>query len=344
MRAAMIYGPRDIRLETVEDPAIRKDEILVKVKACGICGTDVHTYKIGNASIAEKPVILGHEFSGEIAEVGPAVEGLRVGDRVVGTGYRNCGDCYWCQQGQPDRCPKPALPGEGLDGAFAEYVVVPNPALGKTFFRIPENLSWEEAATIEPMSVACHAVRRAHIQPNEIVVVLGAGMIGQGIAQVCKVMGASKVIVSEPSAIRRAMVRKLGADMVLNPRETNPIEAVREATSGEMASVVFECSGSPVAFCQAPQMTRPFGRIMQVGIFEKNLELSPDVMSLITFRNITLRGCGGQRWDMALELVGTGQVKTRDLVTHEFPLASVKEAFETQLNSDEAIKVLIKPF
>jgi len=243
-----------------------------------------------------------------------------------------------------DRCPNPRVPGEGLDGAFAEYVVVPNPALGRTFFHIPEDLGWEEAATIEPISVACYAVKRARIQTNETVVVLGAGMIGQGVVQVCKAMGAPKVIVSEPSAIRLAMASKLGADMALNPRETNPIEAVTEATSGEMADVVFECSGSPVAFRQAPHMVRPFARIIQVGMFEENLELSPDLTSLMfTFRNITLRGSGGQRWDMALELVRTGRVKTGDLITHEFPLDSVKEAFETQAKSDEAIKVLIRP-
>ena len=344
MLAAVIYGSRDIRVKMVDDPSIKKDEILVKVKACGICGTDIHAYKVGNTSVSKEPLILGHEFSGEIVEVGPAVEGLMVGDKVVGTGYRTCGVCHWCQQGLMDRCPNPRVPGEGLDGAFAEYVVVPNPALGRTFFHIPENLDWDEAATIEPISVACYAVKRARIETNETVVILGAGMIGQGIVQVCKAMGASKVIVSEPSAIRLAMASKLGADMTVNPRETNPIEAVAEATSREMADVVFECSGSPVAFRQAPRMVRPFARIIQVGMFEENLELSPDLTSLMfAFRNITLRGSGGQTWDMALELIQTGQVKTRDLVTHEFPLDGAKEAFEMQTKSDEAIKVLIKP-
>jgi threonine dehydrogenase-like Zn-dependent dehydrogenase len=211
-------------------------------------------------------------------------------------------------------------------------------------FNIPHNLSWEDAATIEPVSISCHAVRRAHIQPDESVVILGAGMIGQCIAQVCKSQGASRVIVSEPSAMRRAMVSRLGADTVLNPLEADLIESVMEATSGRMADVAFECSGAPVAFRQAPLMVRPFGRIMQVGMFEQSLELSPELMSLMfQFRNITIRGCGGQRWDMALELVQTGQVKTGELITHEFPLERIKQAFEAQLNPDEAIKVMIKP-
>ncbi len=343
MRAAVIYGPRDIRLETVEDPSIRGDEILLKVKACGICGSDIHIYKTGVMSASPNSRILGHEFSGEIVELGSAVEGLKVGDKVLGTGRRNCGQCHWCQRGQTDRCLNIAIPGYGLDGAFAEYVVVPNPALGKTLFKIPEALGWEQAATIEPVSIACHAVEQALIQPGETVVILGAGMIGQGVAQAAKARGAAKVIVCEPSSKRLTMSRNLGADIALNPKEINPVKAVKEATSREMADVAFECSGAVDAFRQALRMVRASGRVMQVAVFEQNIELEPDLMSLMIFRNLTLRGCAGQRWAMALELVRLGQVKTRDLITHEFTLNNIKEAFETQLNSDEAIKVLIKP-
>jgi len=220
---------------------------------------------------------------------------------------------------------------------------VPNPVLGKTFFKIPEALSWEEAATVEPMAVACFAVEQALIQPNETVVILGAGMIGQGVAQAAKAKGAAKVILCEPSPKRLTMARKLGTDIALNPKETDPVKAVTEATSREMADVAFECSGAAGAFRQAFSMVRAFGRVMQVAVFEQKVELEPDLMSLMTFRNLTLRGCAGQRWTMALDLVRLGQVKTRDLITHEFTLNNAKEAFETQLNSDEAIKVLIKP-
>lgn len=343
MKAAVIYGPRDIRLETVEDPSIRGDEILLKVKACGICGSDIHIYKMGAMSVSPNSRVLGHEFSGEIVELGSDIEGLKVGDRVLGTGRRNCGRCHWCQRGQSYRCSNIAVPGYGLDGAFAEYVVVPNPVLGKTLFKIPEALGWQEAATVEPVSVACHAVEAAKIQPNETVVILGAGMIGQGVAQAAKARGAAKVIVCEPSSKRLTMAKDLGADIALNPTEIDPVKAVTEATSREMADVAFECSGVAAAFRQAFSMVRAFGRVMQVAVFEQNVELEPDLMSLITFRNLTLRGCAGQRWAMALDLVRVGQVRTSDLITHEFTLNNAKEAFETQLNSDEAIKVLIKP-
>lgn len=341
MRAARIHGPRDIRSETVADSSVRADEILVKVHACGICGTDVHTYRIGSPL----PVIPGHEFSGEVLEVGPAVHGVHAGDRVVGTGYRNCGQCRACRSSHPERCPNPRVPGEGHDGAIAEYVIVPNPMLDSTLFRIPDGMSWEEAATIEPVAVSCFAARRARIQPEDTVVVLGAGMIGQGVAQACKAMGAYRVIVSEPSAWRRRMAGHLGADVVFDPSAVDAADAVAEATAGDMARVVFECSGSLSAFHQAPLLVRPFGTVVQVAMYEDPIELSPDQMkTMFQFRNLTLRGSGGQRWDMAVEYLKTARVRTEDLITHIFCLDDAKEAFETQLNSSEAIKVLIKPF
>jgi len=343
MKAARIHASLDIRVEEVEDPHLQEDEVLVKVKACGICGTDIHTYKSEDVSMFEKPLIIGHEFSGEIVEVGSSVEGLMVGDRVVGTGYRHCGVCYWCQQSQIENCINPAIPGYGLDGAFAEYVVVPRPALGKTFLHIPDTLSWQEAATIEPVSVACVAVKRARITANDNVVILGAGMIGQTVAQVCRAMGAARVTVSEPSFKRLQIMTTLGVDEILNPTQTDPVEVIRRATSGRMADVVFECSGTAVAFHQGLQMTRHFGRMMQVGMFENKLELSPSTIRLLVDKNITLRGSSGQAWANALELMQTDQVRTKDLITHEFPLNSIKKAFEAQLNPDEAIKVMVRP-
>jgi 2-desacetyl-2-hydroxyethyl bacteriochlorophyllide A dehydrogenase len=342
MKAALIYAPGDIRIEDIKKPVIRDDEILVRVKACGICGTDLHYYRLGSPAMAKKPVIPGHEFSGEIVALGSDVEGVKAGDKIVGTGLRDCGECYWCRN-EMGFCPNPKVPGEGLDGAIAEYVVVPKPMPGALVFPIPEDMDWNEAATIEPLSISCYAVEEAGIKEGEIVAVLGAGMIGLGIIQACKAAGASKVIVSEPSAMRRGLAKKLGADLTLNPLKTAPFEAVADFTSGRMAGVVFECSGSVTAFSQVSQMISVFGKVMQVGIFEQDLALSSDLAKLLfQFRNMTVRGCGGQRWDKALEHMQAGTIKTDDLVTHVFPLEKTKEAFETQLDSEKAIKVLIE--
>ena len=325
MKAAIIHGPRDIRLESVDIPSIGNGDVLVKVKACGICGTDLHAYRTGIVPCR----ILGHEFSGEVVEIGKDVKGLKKGDRVLGTGYKIDSKGV-------------AVPGEGLDGAMAEYVAVPNPLVGDSFLHIPENMSWEEAATVEPTSIACYAFEQAHLKPEDIVVILGSGMIGLGLVQVCKSYGIPKVIVSEPAKGRREMAAKVGADVVIDPSKVDAVSAVIEATGGWKANVVFECSGSPIAFTQAPRMLKFLGTVMQVGFFEQGIELSRELISeVVIWHNLTIRGCGGQKWDMATELMRQGKIKTKDMITYRYPLKDIKEAFETQLRSNDVIKVML---
>ena len=326
MKAAVLHGPRDIRVENVAKPVIKANEVLVKVKACGICGTDLHAYKAGKS----RSRILGHEFSGEVVEVGSDTNGVSVGDRVVGTGFIRDGGSL-------------RVPGEGLDGAFAEYVVVPNPMMGQMFFRVPEGLSWELAATIEPVSVACYLIDRADLQPKDAIVILGAGMVGLCLTQVCKAQGISKIIVSEPSPMRRAMAAELGADVVIDPTAVDPVDVVARATDGKKAKVIFECSGNPAAFTQAPYLARFGGMVMQVGITEQQISIDPELVSMMITRNITRRYCGGQKWDQAVELMTTGKVKTEKLITRIFPLDEAHLAFETQLKANDIIKVIIKP-
>ena len=347
MRAALIHGPLDISVESVPKPSIRNsDEVLVKVKACGICGTDLHTYKTGKDLDGGRPlpVLIGHEYSGEVVEVGSQVKGILVGDRVLGAGYRTCGRCWRCQSGHQQECLEQILPGSGMDGAFAEFVVVPNPQLGTSFFKVPEGLTWEEAATVEPASVACYDVKRAGLRQNEIVVIMGAGMIGQCIAQVCKATGDCKVIVSEPNPFRMHMAQQLGADAVVDPSKTDLAEYVREYTAGNMAGVVFECAGFPLALKQAASILRWSGKLMQVAQIEKDVVLAPDLHSRLFQRlNVRWVGCGGVRWNTAVDLVGNGRVKTRELVTHKYPLDRIREAFETQATAADAIKVIVEP-
>lgn len=343
MKAAVVHGPRDIRMETVQDPSVRNDEILVKVGACGICGTDIRTYKLGPGPSSPGGAIIGHEFSGEIVDLGPDVEGCRVGDHVVGIGFRPCGECGWCRQGKTERCTNPRVPGHGLDGAFAEYVVVPRPAVGRTVFQVPGDMSWEVAATIEPMSNACLFADRAKVKERDTVVVLGAGMMGQTISLACRALGVGAVMVSEPSAKRRQIASSLGADAVFNPLETDPLQAVASITNGLMAAAVFECSGVPAAFRQGLQMLRFLGRMMQVAYFERPLELPPEVTSLLVDRSLTLQGCAGQDWGKAVELVSSGRVRTEPLITHRFALEDIKAAFEAQLDAANSIKVMVIP-
>jgi len=342
MKAAVIKGPSDIRVETVDTPTIKDKEILVKVAACGICGSDLQFYRAGPASIPKGRTIIGHEWSGEVVEVGSAVEGVKVGSRIIGTGFSFCGECEKCVQGTWWECPDQGLPGYGLDGAMAEYVVVPNPIPGAILFEIPETMTWEEAAAIEPMTISGWAVEEAHLQPDHTVVVLGAGPIGLGVLQFAKLEGA-KVIISEPSSKRLALAQKLGADVTIDPKVADPVE-VKEATSGKMANVVVECSGVPNVFYQGLEMLQRSGKVLQVANFGGGLHLSPELMhEKMLKKNLSVQWSGGAVWGKAFELVSAGKINTRDLVSHVFPLDEVKQAFEMQMNAAESVKVILKP-
>ena len=350
MKAAVICGPADVAVETVDTPTIRDNEILVKVVACGICGSDLHFYKAGPTAIPKGRTIIGHEFSGEVVEVGSAVQGVGLGSRVIGMGLQWCNECESCRQGMVMECASFGATGYGLDGSLAEYVAIPNPMPGVTFFEIPDKMDWEEAAAIEPMTISGYAVDQAQIQPDSIVVVLGAGAIGLGVIQFAKLQGAATVIASEPSAKRLALAQNMGADETIDPRVTAPVEAVKKVTSGKMADVVFECSGNTNAFCQGlgmlrpgPGMLRKPGTMIQVALFERDVHISPELMEHLTTGNLFIRGSSGAVWDKAFETVSQGKVNTKDLITHEFRLDEIKQAFEMQLNTEEAIKVIVKP-
>ena len=338
MKAAVYYGPRDIRVENVSDPTVEPDGILIQVKACGICGSDLHIYKLGGA--IEPGLIMGHEFTGDVIEVGANVTDIKKGDQVIASGWKSCGECYWCQQEQPLLCTQIKIIGIGFPGAFAEYVSIPTAILNMNVFPLPEEISYEVGATAEPLSVAVYAATTSEPSPEHNVVILGAGAIGQGALQVFKTMGVTNVIVSETSKKRRELARAMGADVVINPAEEDPVERVCEATSHMWADIVAECAGAPATFQQALEMVRPAGKIMLVGVYEEPIQWEP---LIVIGKNVRMIGCLGAGFAQAIDFLRTGKVDTRPIISHEFPLDKAKEAFETQLKTEEAIKVLIKP-
>jgi len=344
VKAAVYYGAGDIRIENVSEPAVEPDGIVIQVKACGICGSDLHIYKLGGAMESEllmsSGLIMGHEFSGDVVEVGANVTDIKKGDRVIATGWKPCGECHWCQMGQPLLCRQIKIIGIGFPGAFAEYVSIPTATLDLNVFRLADEISYEVGATAEPLSVAVYAATTAEPVATDTVVVLGAGMIGQCVLQVFKAMGVAKVIVTETSKKRLELARAMGADMVINAAEEDPVERVNEATSEMGADIVVECAGVPATFHQAMEMVRRGGKIMQVGVYEEPIQWEP--ITLIT-KNIRLIGCLGGGFLQAIEFLGAGKVNTKPLISHEFPLDKAKEAFETQLKPDEAVKIVIKP-
>ncbi|MFC2018236.1 zinc-binding dehydrogenase, partial [Chloroflexota bacterium] len=303
---------------------------------------DLRSYKAGPGVIHKGRNIIGHEFSGEIVEVGSAVKGVTPGSRVTGNGYHFCGECKACVQGMWWECADRGLIGYGLDGAMAEYVVLPNPMPGGLLFQLPEAMGFDEAAVVEPMTISGWAVEEAHIQPDQTVVVLGAGTIGLGALQFAKLDGA-RVVISEPSAKRLEIALKLGADVTVDPMTVDPVAVVKDLTSGKMADVVIECSGVPRVFYQGVEMLKRSGKMMQVANYGEGLNLSPEVLEMMMKKNLSVQVTGGAVWSKAFELVSSGKINTKDLISHRFKLEDVKEAFEMQLNAAESVKVLITP-
>ena len=337
MKAAVLKGVQDIGVEELPEPKVEKDGVIVKVHSCGICGSDLHIYKRGGRE-GNTP---GHEFGGEIVEVGSNITGVKVGDRVAVMSGRGCGECYWCKQGDWIKCSKMALLGIGFPGAFAEYVSVPNFSLGLYAAKLPESISYQQAATAEPLAVALHAVHQMNPQPGDTAVVIGLGIIGLCIVQILKSIGVSRIIASGRRAKRLQLAKEGGADVVVNAAVDDIVPVVAEVTNGKGADIVFEVAGTPDTFQQSLQIVHRGGKIDIVGLYQEPITWNA---SFIVSNDIWLVGCG-LRFDLpgAVELMENGSVDTRPLVTHQFPLDDVKEAFDTQANVTEAIKVLVNP-
>ena len=330
MKAAVYCGPHDIQVADVPKPEINANEILVRVKACGICGSDLHVYRIGlfEESLGrptEKGLVMGHEFSGEVVETGRDVQRFRVGDHISGGGL----------------------------GGFAEYLpleVNPNRP-----YRLPETISFEEGAMMEPLATSVHAVGLAKPIEGETVVILGVGIIGLGCIQVIRATAGGRIIAVDASPRRLAMAGQLGADEIVNLTEVDPVEAVIELTGGERpverfgarggnADVVIDCAGARTSPNQGLTMLKQQnGRLVPVALFEDQPELD---FNQVVRKQVTLQGSWSWTPDdytYGIELVRTGKIDRKPLVSHAFPLDQAPEAFATQAKPDAAIKILLKP-
>lgn len=332
MKAAVMRGIKDIRTETVPDPVLEPHGVIIKVKACGICGSDLHVYKRD-----EQGTIFGHEFSGDVVSVGDQVKGIAPGMRVTAVGFRPCGKCFWCSQGKGHRCSNMALLGYQFPGAMAEYVHIPFAALGRTVFPLPEELSYEEAASVEPLSISYFSVNRAQPKPDESVAVLGLGVIGLYAIQVLKSFGVTRILASGRRAARLRAATECGADVVIDAASQDPTAAVMDATANMGVNTVVECAGQQATFDQAVAMARGGGKILLVGIYEQPLTWDP--LPAIS-KNLSLIGCLGGNFPASIELLRSGKVSARPLITHRFTLDQAAEAFRAQLQDPGAIKVM----
>ena len=356
MRAAVLRGARDVAVETVADPAAGSDGIVIRVEATGICGSDMHAYA---GALGDAGQILGHEFAGEVVEVGPAVEGIAVGDRVTGSPAVDCGSCPRCLEGYPLLCERQAgnVLGAGLPGSFAEYLRIPSARLGRSVFRLPDGVDWETGATAEPLGVGLHVAWLARARPTETAVVLGLGPIGLATVQALKVEGIGRVIGVDVSPVRLALAERLGADVVVDASRESTVERLQELTgkgqsgygggsAGANADIVCECAGLPETLRDALQIVRRGGRLVVVALYERLAEI--DVNQLV-IKELVVRGSFGYGaggftgFRDALALLAAGRVDTRPWITHRFPLTAAADAFRAQADRTSAVKVLLAP-
>lgn len=338
MKAAVFYGTGDIRIEEVEKPKIKPGFVLVEVKACGICGTDVHIYSGGmGPSSVTPPVILGHEFSGRVVEVGDGVIDIAVGDNVAIDPNISCGRCHYCREGMEHLCENLRNIGVMIDGGFAQYCLVPQ----NQAYKMPKDMPYEIGAMAEPVACCLHGTDLAQIKPGDTVAVLGGGAIGLIHAQLAKLSGASAIIISEPSAGRRELAKKLGFDMLVNPLSDDIKVFVKDAT-GYGADVVIEAAGLAATARQAFDIVKRGGTILQFGVVDERAEIPLKPFDI--YQN-EIRWIGSfinpHTHARALELLAKGQIEMLPLITDRYSLDNMEEGLKKDVSGNRVKAIVI---
>lgn len=350
MQALVAHAPHDYRLEEVPIPQIGADEILLKVLTSGICAGDLKAYhggiRIWGTSQEDRyidaPVIGGHEFCGEVVDVGDHVDGFSLGDRVISEQIVPCRQCHYCSAGTYWMCVRAAVYGfkHVCHGGFAEYVKLPATAVNH---KVPASLTNEQAALVEPIACGMHAVQQAGIQHHDVVVI--AGMGGIGLAMIC--IAAAKlpqlVIGVDVREERLAMGGVFGADHVLNPLAGDLKSRINELTNGLGCDVYIEASGSPSSVKQGLECLRNHGRYVQMGVFAE--EVSVDWNIIGDGKELTIRGShlSGLTYPSVIRGIESGLIRTDGILTHQFPLSEWEAAFRVAESDPQALKVMLTP-
>jgi 2-desacetyl-2-hydroxyethyl bacteriochlorophyllide A dehydrogenase len=331
MRAAIVEGKRKFLVKEVPEPVLDKDEVLIKVQYCGICGSDLHVFKEAAG------VGFGHEYSGDIVGMGSEVKGWRMGERVAVEPAAPCDECFWCRRGEWGLCEQYFVALVEYKGAFATYAKAKHYRLHK----LPKEMGYEEGAIIEPTTCALHAIKVAGMQKDDVVAVLGLGPIGQLVARVAKVFGARAIYATEISKSRIELARG-AVDEIINPTQTNPVERILELTGGRGPDIVFECAGAVATTQESIALVRKGGTVVIVAICFETVELP---VSNINLRGLTVKGSmcfSPSEYATALNLIKDKKIDVAPLLQIKMPLDKINEAFEMSLRG-EGGKILIKP-
>lgn len=339
MKALVYEGPWQMPLREVPEPEPGPGEVVVSVRAVGVCGSDVHGYT-GSTGRRFPPMIMGHEFAGVVEAVGNAVSGRKKGDRVVVQPLITCGECANCRAGMPNVCTnRTGLGMMDVNGAYAEAVSV----LPQQLFDVPEGVAWEHAALVEPLSVSLHAVNRTPIELMDTVVILGAGTIGLFALLGARLKGAGTIIVSDLSAHRRGKAKQMGADITVNPAEEDLAAVVKRIAGPAGAPVVIEAVGIGITAKQSIELVKPGGNVTWIGNSHPTVEVP---MQKIVTQEVTLRGAYGftVEFERSIEAIRSGRVDVGQIIEMTAPLEAGPGIVDDLAHGrTEAIKVILTP-
>ena len=350
MKALVYHGNRDVRYQDVDDPTPADGGALIKVDYCGICATDIEEYQFGPKFIDHEkpnavtgrmmPIVIGHELTGTVVELGRGASGVSVGDRVVINGMLTCGECWWCLNDRTNQCPSNASVGFGADGGLAEYIAWP----AAQVVTLPDNVSSEEAGLVEPTAVGHHAVRRGGVTAGDRVAVLGAGTVGLLAMQAARAMGAWVCAVDvRPMSLARAS--ELGADATIDSAQADAAAHLAELTDGRGADVVIDAAGAPKTPHLAIELVRRGGRVVLVAIYTAVPEF--DFNSIVA-KEVQLAGSIGyeqQDVEAAVGLVASGDVKTAPLISDVIGLDQVVDVGYARMMAPtkDLFRILVSP-
>ncbi len=336
----MYYNNNDIRVEEMPVPRIGKEEMLVKIEASGICGSDVmEWYRTKRA-----PLVLGHEIAGEIVEVGERVKKYKMGERVSASHHVPCNTCHYCLSDHHTVCD--TLRTTNFDpGGFAEYVRLPPINVDRGIYSLPDRVSFEEATFTEPLACVLRGQKRAHFQPGKSVAIIGSGIAGILHIQLASTLGASNVIATDIVDYRLKKAMQFGADAVCNAQEYTP-DRLREINDGYLADLVIVCTGATQAINQAFQSVERGGTILFFAPTDRGVTFPLSINDLFWRNDITLTtSYAGSPADhvTALKLINAGSVNVKDMITHRLPLEKTGYGFQLVVQAQDSMKVIIEP-
>ncbi|WP_334326784.1 zinc-dependent dehydrogenase [Gilliamella apicola] len=341
MKASVCYKQNDLRIEDLPIPEISDNEVLIKMLACGLCGTDIQKIR---GDTVNKPTVLGHEVVGEIVKKGKNVSKFEIGDRVITAIHVPCFTCHYCNKGHYTICEQ--FRTNNIDpGGFAEFIRIPELHLNHLTHKVSNNVTDEEATLIEPIACCLHGLKQADIRPNDSVLIMGAGTIGILHAQLAKIKGANKVIVSDMSKFKLQKALNVGCDYAINIKEKNIIDEVNKITDGQGVDVIVIAAGVSSLVADAVNMVRRAGKIIVFSGFDKNKLVTLDVsrffkdeISIIGTYSVT-----PYEFPEALDLLEKRKLNTKEMITHVYPLNKLSEAIDISTNPEQPVlKVIIK--